>query len=365
MTAHRPGSCREAHDTRVAITYHRIPVTVPKPILALFALLGLVAGLSAKPTGGVLLAISPGQEQEAPKFELVGQIESEPGVRLKGFFSQVILRGAYHPFLRQTVTNLGGVFKFKKVGAGTYVLTATTPRNGTSTRTIEITPSFADSKGRVRTSIQMNLDQNRSAYRISVAALAVPDKAWKEYLRAQDQLSRSHTDAAIKHLKRALKAAPEFPTALNSLGTICYQTGKYKEAEEYFKQALDLDPDSYPPLVNLGGALLSLGQFEKALQANLRALERRPSDPLAHFQLGLSYEGLGEWDKAITSLQEAKRLEPTHFTIPQLSIARLLLKKGRLEASIKEYEEFLFLHPDSPHAAGVRRFIEGVQRKQP
>ena len=129
-------------------------MTVPKPILALSALLGLLAGLSAKPAGGVLPAISPGQEQEAPNFELVGQIESEPGVRLKGFFSQVVLRGAYHPVLLQTVTNLGGAFKFKKVRAGTYVLTASTPRHGTSTRTIEITPSFADSKGRVRTSIQ-------------------------------------------------------------------------------------------------------------------------------------------------------------------------------------------------------------------
>ena len=345
----------------MAITYHRIPVTVPKPILAVSALLGFLAGVLC----ANLLAASPGQEQEVPRFQLLGQIESEPGVPLRGFFSNVVLRGAYHPFFLKTLTNLEGAFKFKKVRAGTYVLTATTPRNETSTRTIEITPSFADSKGRVRTSIQMNLNQTPSAYHISVAELAVPEKARKEYLRAQDQLSRNHTDAAIKHLKRALKAAPEFPTALNSLGTICYQTGKYKEAEEYFKQALDLDPDSYPPLVNLGGALLSLGQFEEALQANLRALERRPSDPLAHSQLGLSYEGLGEWDKAITSLQEAKRLEPTHFSNPQLSIARLLLKKGRLEASVKEYEEFLSLHPDSSHAAGVHRLIERVHRERP
>ena len=354
-----------SHDTPAPITYHRIPVTVPKLIFALASLLGLLAGLSAKPEGGTLQPFSANREQAAPNLRLVGQIESEPGVRLTGVFSKVVLRGAYHPFFLETFTNLGGRFKFTKVPAGTYVLTATTPRNWTSARTVEITPSFADSKGRVETSILMKLVNAGTGNRVSVAELAVPDKAWREYEKAQEKLSKEQTDAAVKHLKRALKTAPEFPTALNSLGTICYQTGKYSEAKQYFTKALEFDPESYPPLVNLGGALLSLGHFKEALEVNLEAVERRPHDPLVHSQLGLSYEALGEWDKAITNLQEAKRLEPTHFSNPQLSIARLLLRKGRLEASVKEFEEFLSLHPDSSQAAGVRRFIERVQQQRP
>lgn len=133
----------------------------------------------------------------------------------------------------------------------------------------------------------------------------------------------------------------------------------------YFTKALEFDPDFYPALVNLGGARLSLGHFSEALQLNLAAVERRPEDPLAHSQLGLSYEGLGEWDKAVTHLQEAKRLEPGHFSNPQLSLARLLQKQGRLEASLQEYDQFLTLHPDSPRAAGVLRLIETVQEKRP
>lgn len=345
------------------MTYHRIPLTAPPFTLALAALLGVPGLLCAKPESN--RAPAPSQKQETPTFQLLGQIETEPGVRLKGFFSNVVLRGAYRPFSLKTVTNLGGRFKFKRIPAGTYVLTVATPRHGSSSMTIAVTASFADPKGQVHTSIQMNLNQTRLDSRISIAELAVPEKAWKEYQKAQDELSQSHTDAAVTHLRRALKAAPEFPTALNTLGTICYQTGKFKEAEEYFRQALDLDPDLYPPLVNLGGALLSLGQFEQALEVNLRARERRPSDPLARSQLGLSYEGLEEWDKAITSLQVAKRLEPGHFSNPQLSLARLLLKQGRLEASVKEYEEFLSLYPDSSHAEGVRRFVESVHQQQP
>ena len=348
-------------DNRIA--YHRISVTAPTFKLAVAVLFGLACGLS-KP-GDTVLAASPGQPQEVARFELLGQLQSEPGVRLKGFFSQVVLRGAYRPFFLTTVTNQGGRFKFSKVPAGTYVLTAKTRRHGTSARTIEITPSFADSKGRVETSILMKRPSAGTGNRVSVAELAVPDKAWREYAKAHEKLSQEQTDAAVKHLKRALEAASKFPAALNSLGTICFQTGKYTEAEQYFMKALEVDPDSYPPLVNLGGALLSLRHFKEALEVNLEAVERRPKDPLAHSQLGLSYEGLGEWDKAITRLQEAKRLEPTHFSNPQLSIARLLLKKGRLEASVQEYDQFLSLHPDSPHAAGVRRFIEHVQRKTP
>ena len=119
------------------MAYHRIPVTAPTFTLALAALLGLPGLLCAKPGNHLAPALS--QEQEVPTFQLLGQIETEPGVRLKGFFSNVVLRGAYHPFSLQTVSSLGGRFKFLQVPAGTYVLTVTTPRNGFYSRTIAVT----------------------------------------------------------------------------------------------------------------------------------------------------------------------------------------------------------------------------------
>ena len=201
-------------------------------------------------------------------------------------FSAVTLSNAYRPFRLNTLTDLSGRFKFKKVPEGTYILTVSIPRKRTSTRTIEMTPSFADSKNRIRVTVLVSAAGNREPHQISVAELAVPNKARRAYAKAQNKLARGRTEAAVKHLKRALSLAPAFPTALNSLGTILFQTGKYEEARKYFEKALEHDPAAYSPLVNLAGALASLGLFEEALEINLQAAQYRPLDPLVHAQLG-------------------------------------------------------------------------------
>ena len=246
--------------------------------------------LSGEPAGNPSPATTAGsaaiQEKKGRQFELQGQLASHLGVRLTRVFSAVTLSNAYRPFRLNTLTDLSGRFKFKKVPEGTYILTVSIPRKRTSTRTIEMTPSFADSKNRIRVTVLVSAAGNREPHQISVAELAVPNKARRAYAKAQNKLARGRTEAAVKHLKRALSLAPAFPTALNSLGTILFQTGKYEEARKYFEKALEHDPAAYSPLVNLAGALASLGLFEEALEINLQAAQYRPLDPLVHAQLG-------------------------------------------------------------------------------
>ena len=325
--------------------------------LLLAAWLGLQGGLPASPWATSPAGTPEEPEQRLRKFELRGQLESAPGVRLKRMFSQVSLRGADHPIRLSTITDLNGRFKFKKVPEGTYIITVLTPSKRTSTRTIQMTPSFADSKGRIRTSILISPAVNSEAHQVSVAELAVPEKARKEYRKAQAQLAQDRTENAVKHLKRALSIAPAYPAALNNLGTISFHAGKYQEAREHFEKALEIDPTAYSPLVNLGGVLSSMGLFGEALEINLKAVQRRPLDPLAHSQLGITYEGLQQLDKAVAGLREAKRLEPSHFSHPQLALGRIFLKQGLVEDAVREFSEFVSLHPDSPSVAAAREFL--------
>ena len=54
-------------------------------------------------------------------------------------------------------------------------------------------------------------------------------------------------------------------------------------------------------------------------------------------------------------------LDPAHFSNPQLPLARIYLRRSEQEAALRELEDFLEHHPDSPTAPQVRAMIEEIQ----
>ena len=56
--------------------------------------------------------------------------------------------------------------------------------------------------------------------------------------------------------------------------------------------------------------------------------ERRPMDALANVQLGVNYVNLRKPDLAVKYLKEAKRLDPGHFSTPQLALYEIYLRSG-------------------------------------
>jgi tetratricopeptide (TPR) repeat protein len=165
----------------------------------------------------------------------------------------------------------------------------------------------------------------------------------------------------VAHLERAVELAPQFSTAWNDLGTIAYYARQYERAEICFRKALAADPDSFEALVNLGGVLLNLSKHDEALRCNSIAVRRRPGDALANSQLGLAYSVAGDFDLAVKYLQNAKRIDPGHFSNPQLALAEIYLRQNQRAAAAQEYRDFLRRHPDAPQAAGVRESLAKLE----
>lgn len=258
--------------------------------------------------------------------------------------------------------------RIKNLLPGPYTVSAVVRGYGEVRQTVEVGPSVADNKGRVRVTLYVKEqavlgESARQRARVSARQLSIPDRAWKEYNDAQKKLERRDVEGAIAHLQRAVKLAPQFATAWNNLGTIAYQTRQYPKAEGYFREALVQDPEAYEPLVNLGGVLLTLGKPDEALAFNLHSALRRPEDALANSQLGMNYFFLGKPDLGIKYLNIAKKLDPAHFSHPQLTLAEIYLRKGDRLAAAAELDEFLKFHPDWPAAAGVREAIEKLRRE--
>ncbi|HEX4229549.1 MAG TPA: tetratricopeptide repeat protein [Bryobacteraceae bacterium] len=292
---------------------------------------------------GVLLTAMCAQ---AADFELVGQLQPEQAL-------VVSLHGATMPFSATTEADPSGRFHFRKLVEGTYVLAV----RGLQ-RTVEVGPSLADSKRRVRITITLSeADTDASSAgrdRVSLRELSIPKEAQREYVDAESALRRRDVATAVEHLKRAVELAPRFSAAWNYLGTIAYQTGKFSEAEGYFRKGLDADPEAYAPLVNLGGVLLNLSKWDEALEYNRRAVVKSPNDALANSQLGMAYFYMGHLDLAEKYLTAAKQIDPAHFSHPQILLAEIDLRRNQPNAAADELEDLLRRHPDLPNAAKIR-----------
>ncbi len=296
-------------------------------------------------------------------------VAAEPELALRGLVEPprragVALYGAVTPFHRRTFSDNKGRFEFKKVPAGSYTVAVFHPRLGESRTTVEVTPGFADERGVVEVTVQLAPTEasgeralvNRTT--VEARDLSVLPKAVSLLRKAQRKLGKGRVDAAILDLERAVEISEGFVEAWNLVGTIFYQQAAYPRAEEAFRKALALDEDGFEPIVNLGGTLLSMKRPADALPYNTRAVSTRPESALANSQMGINYFLLEHDTEALRYLDKAKRIDPSHFSHPQLILAQIHARHGRREAVLRELEDFLDRHPDSPLRAAVQAGIK-------
>jgi Tfp pilus assembly protein PilF len=282
----------------------------------------------------------------------------------------VVIDGATSPFTATTFSDSQGRFRFRKLAPGPYTVSVFVPGRGEVRQTVEVSPSLADSKGRTAVTVQFSPSSSSSSRAlerrgtVSVRELSIPNRARREYNEALKKLGRRDVAGAIRHLERAVELAPQFVSAWNNLGTIAYQSGRYEDAEKYFREALKHEPGAFAPVVNLGGVLLNLAKYEEALKYNRYAVQDQPQDALANSQLGLNYFFLDDQDRALKYLNFAKRLDPSHFSHPQLVVAEIYLQRGDRQAASKELKDFLLRHPDAPNAAEIREQIKRLTQTE-
>lgn len=306
------------------------------------------------------VALAAGIHAADRPYELTGRLLPEARAAIS-------LYGATTPFSAATLTDAQGRFRFRALAPGQYTVAVFIPGQGEVRKTVDVGPGTAGPNRRlaivvdVKDSELASRDVLRNQSTVSARELSIPEAARREYQEAQTKLSRRDVPAAVTHLERAVEMAPQFSAAWNTLGTIAYQSHRYDRAEQCFRKALDRDPYSFEPLVNLGGALLTEGKVGEALSYNLFAVLTRPKDALANSQLGLNYFAEGNLDLAQKYLEIATRIDPGHFSYPQLTLAEIHLRRHEPAAAAREFRDFLLQHPDAPQAAKVRDLLAKLE----
>jgi Tfp pilus assembly protein PilF len=296
-----------------------------------------------------------------PRYQLSGRLTPpEPAL--------VTLFGATEPFESSAQTDGAGRYRFRKLKPGTYTIAVYVPSRGEARATVEVGPGTADAQHRVRLDPHFKNsdfvfnDAVRRRNTVSTRQLTIPESALREYREASKDLEKRDVDSARQRLEHAVEIAPQFANAWNTLGTIAYQTRQYARAEQCFRTALDQDPTAYEPLVNLGGVLIDTHKLPQALVYNQNAVLDRPQDALANSQLGLTYFYVGNFDLAVKYLEIARRIDPSHFSHPQLVLAEIYLRRGENRAAADVLENFVQHHPDYPTAARIRENIAKLRQ---
>ncbi|WP_405223427.1 tetratricopeptide repeat protein [Lentisalinibacter sediminis] len=123
--------------------------------------------------------------------------------------------------------------------------------------------------------------------------------------RAEVELARGETDAAVEGYREALALRPESATALNALGyTLADRTDRLKEARKLIERALEKEPENAAIIDSMGWVLFRQGEPEAALPYLERAWDMI-RDPEVAAHLGETLWVLGRRAEAREILQEA------------------------------------------------------------
>ena len=201
---------------------------------------------------------------------------------------------------------------------------------------------------------------------------------------------------AESQFKAVLRTEPRHVAALNLLGIVMIQGGRFAEAETYLRRALDISTNSDATLCNYAVVLRALKRpaealerFSQALKINPKAPEtwngrgallnelQRPQDALpdfdraihlnpgygeAFFNKAMTLLAIGRFDEAITSLDHAIGIKPDVVPVRMLR-AKLLADLGRYEQALEAIDQLLALTPDLAEAwLGRTNILLGLKR---
>jgi protein O-mannosyl-transferase len=165
--------------------------------------------------------------------------------------------------------------------------------------------------------------------------------------------------AARDEFQEALRLAPTFTIAMNSMGMLLMRMNHPDEAIGFYRKAIDLDPGYAEARVHYGDALLAGGDLEAAMAQYSEAATRRPDNVEAQFKLAnLLLTQKTRPDLAIPHYIAAIYADPNRADI-HANLAAALFATGQFDQAREQCAVALQIDPNLPQAKQIRLKLEG------
>ncbi len=268
------------------------------------------------------------------------------------------------------LTDDRGKFVFSNVGSGTYIVVIDEKEYEPVAQPVDITVARA----RVPETYVMTIRLRYKASAknklpkpavVDAANAGVPRPALDLYDKAAKLAAAKDFQGAIKDLKLAIEAYPQFANAYNQMGVLYMQLNDLKNADEAFQAALKITPDAHEPLLNRGITLFKMSKYKEAATVLVDALKAESRSAVAFFYLGRSLNKLGEDAKAEIAFLRCIKLSPGEFKEAHRYLAVIYLDQGKAELVIEHLETYLKLVPTAPDATKLQEVVAQLKSTTP
>ncbi len=191
---------------------------------------------------------------------------------------------------------------------------------------------------------------------VTVASLAVPMKARKEFEKGSELLEKGDMAKAETSLRKAIEQCPKFAEAWTRLGDLEQRRRNTDAAMDDYQEAISADPNLPLPYLRMAFIEAVTGNWEQTLRLAERLIALDPTDfPLAYYYEAVAEFNLQHTAKAESIALRAESMDKAHSEPRiELLLASICSAKEDYSSAAEHYRTYLKLVPDGPLSEHVK-----------
>jgi Flp pilus assembly protein TadD len=190
-----------------------------------------------------------------------------------------------------------------------------------------------------------------------------PHKAVDLFHKGVQNHKKGRNEQAATQIEQAIKLAPDFYQAHNTLGLVYRDLGRMSDAEAEFMRAHQINRYSPEPLVNLSALYLDQNDPKRAAEVSQEAVETNSRSVPALFNLGMALYRMSRLDKAEETFERILDIAPKMAQV-RLALANVYLKLGKYDSLLEQLNAYLKDNPKGQEREQVERLKQQVLQAQ-
>jgi tetratricopeptide (TPR) repeat protein len=220
---------------------------------------------------------------------------------------------------------------------------------------LALAPDFAEVHMNLGLVYQLQDRSSEAMVELRRALTIKPALVGANFFLGVDYCKLGEAAKAISYLKAALQAEPRRPDIWLWLATAQEISGQLQAEVVTLHRALELQPNDADPLYLLGSVYERLGKKEVA-----RLEKVAPGSSRSEQLLAESYAASNEWPTAVIRFQNALAALPERAGL-HAELGEVLLRAGKVNPAIREFDEELRSHPGNLLALARRGEVRLIQ----